>query len=194
MKGHRGACRRGNEGQGVSRGKPEGRKQEGGGAKWGGEGKGGAGGKAELGGHRVLLAPYHRSEPVTDQDSFEHFDFAAELAHQADLCPGIRRQLDSHTEGVQRPPRFGNQLAGICLLRGQMPATAWSQKPGHLHCQRSVLTSHSAIPPSASQNSSAEGAHASNSMDTASMSFKLQTQTQCAGARHKCTLQLPMNI
>ena len=46
----------------------------------------GAGGKAERrrqggrgGVNRVLLAADHRSEPVTDQDSFDQFKFAANV-------------------------------------------------------------------------------------------------------------------
>jgi len=139
--------------------------------------EGGGGGRGEMGGvwgqgqkqrergrgvgvgrfDRVLLAASHRSEPVTNSTALSNFEFAAESAHQADLCPGRQRQLCSHTEGAQRPPRLGHQLAGICLLRGQMPATARTQKPSHLNCKHSVLARHSVVPPSASQNTPAEG-------------------------------------
>ena len=156
---------RGNEGWvGGGRGSRTEREEDrkdiwvGGGERSGGRGQGEKqrGGRGE-GFHRVLLAANHRSEPVTDQDSFDHFEFAAEFAHQADLCPGRQHQLCSHTEGVQKPPRLGHQLDGILLLRGQMPATARTQKPSHLNCKHSVLTRHSAVLPSASRNTPAEG-------------------------------------
>ena len=69
--GQRGICRRGNEGRGVSRGKPEGRKHGRGGREVVGEG-GGAGGKVERRrqGARGRGPNYQGDfwQPITDQN------------------------------------------------------------------------------------------------------------------------------
>jgi len=109
-------------------GKSGGKEGEGGGTQR--EGRGGGGGKAERRSQRGGIGSFW--QPVTGQDSFNQFEFVGEFAHQADLCPGRQCQLCSHAEGVQKPLQTCHQLAGIHLLRGQMPATACTQGPGQL--------------------------------------------------------------
>ncbi len=121
----------------VEQGKSGGKEGEGGeeadgrrGVGGSGGKEGGAGGKAERRSQRRGIGSFW--QPVTGQDSFNQFEFVGEFAHQADLCPSRQCQLCSHTEGVQKPLQTCHQLAGIHLLRGQMPATACTQGPGQL--------------------------------------------------------------